>query len=61
MTIKAARDLRKGDVLTAGGTITEVYTDTPGVIVVEVDYTALLGPWNHGHPILIHEREEETA
>ena len=57
----AARDLRKGDVFPGGGTITEVYADPPGVIMVEVDYTVLVGPWNHGDPVHIHEREEISS
>lgn len=57
----AARELRKGDIFAEGGEITFVFSDTPGVIMVEVDFTVLVGPWNHGDPVHIHEREEETS
>lgn len=57
----AARELRKGDVFPEGGTVTQVYNDTPGVVTVEVDYTVLRGPWNHGDPVFIREREEQKS
>ena len=57
----AARELRKGDIFPGGGTITKIFPDPPGVIMVEVDYTVLIGPWNHGDPVHICEREEETS